>query len=192
MSDIHGEYGKFLAMLEKIGFSDRDELYVLGDVVDRGDAPAKLLNDMSMRCNVFPIMGNHDCMALALLTRFNEEITSDNVETHLNSDIMSLLSEWLADGGDTTLADFRKLTPDQRSALIEYMSEFEPYAEVSVGGRDFVLVHGGLANFSPERELYEYSMDELKFEINQPLLSIKRHRNKDYREVAEKNSIKTD
>lgn len=34
MSDIHGEYKKYLQMLELIRFSDEDELFVLGDVVD--------------------------------------------------------------------------------------------------------------------------------------------------------------
>ena len=36
MSDIHGEYDKYLAMLEQIDLSEDDTLYVLGDVVDRG------------------------------------------------------------------------------------------------------------------------------------------------------------
>ena len=36
MSDIHGEYEKYLKMLDLIGFRDEDELYVLGDVIDRG------------------------------------------------------------------------------------------------------------------------------------------------------------
>ena len=35
ISDIHGEYGRYLEMLEKINFSDEDKLYVLGDVIDR-------------------------------------------------------------------------------------------------------------------------------------------------------------
>ena len=36
MSDLHGEYEKYLEMLKKIKFTDDDVLYVLGDVVDRG------------------------------------------------------------------------------------------------------------------------------------------------------------
>jgi serine/threonine protein phosphatase 1 len=164
MSDIHGEYDKFLRMLDKIGFSDDDEMYVLGDVVDRGAKPAELLLDMSMRGNVFPLMGNHDRMAATMLRRFNTEITAENAETQFNDDVMSLLAAWLADGGDTTLSDFRRFSPEERNALIEYMEEFEPYAEVSVGGRDFVLVHAGFSDFSPERDLADYSVDEVIYE----------------------------
>lgn len=40
-SDIHGEYKKYIQMLNKINFSDSDILYVLGDVIDRGSEPKK-------------------------------------------------------------------------------------------------------------------------------------------------------
>ena len=62
MSDLHGEYDKYLAMLKKIKFSPKDELYILGDVVDRGSKPVEILQDMRSRENVIPLMGNHDKM----------------------------------------------------------------------------------------------------------------------------------
>lgn len=45
---------------KKIKFSDKDKLFVLGDVVDCGPEPMKVLQDMMMRSNVYPILGNHD------------------------------------------------------------------------------------------------------------------------------------
>ena len=36
MSDLHGRYDLYVKMLELIGFSEEDELYVPRDVVDRG------------------------------------------------------------------------------------------------------------------------------------------------------------
>ena len=42
-SDIHGEYDLFIRLLEKIQLKDKDTLYVLGDVVDRGPHPIKTL-----------------------------------------------------------------------------------------------------------------------------------------------------
>ena len=42
MSDIHGYFDKFISILERINFSDEDELYILGDVIDRGDKPIEL------------------------------------------------------------------------------------------------------------------------------------------------------
>lgn len=34
MSDIHGCYEEYIELLEKIGFSEEDQLYVLGDTVE--------------------------------------------------------------------------------------------------------------------------------------------------------------
>ena len=36
MSDIHGCFDKYRAMLSEIQFKSTDTLYVLGDVIDRG------------------------------------------------------------------------------------------------------------------------------------------------------------
>lgn len=35
ISDIHGYYGLFCRLLDKIRFSDKDKLYVLGDIIDK-------------------------------------------------------------------------------------------------------------------------------------------------------------
>ena len=46
MSDIHGCYDKYKKMLEKIALSEEDTLYLLGDVVDRGEHGMKILLDI--------------------------------------------------------------------------------------------------------------------------------------------------
>ena len=43
VSDIHGDLERFDKLLEKISFSEEDTMYVIGDVVDRGKEPIKLL-----------------------------------------------------------------------------------------------------------------------------------------------------
>ncbi len=59
MSDLHGEYQKYLAMLEKIKFNQEDTLYLLGDLVDRGPEPVKILQDIMQRHNWYPLLGIH-------------------------------------------------------------------------------------------------------------------------------------
>ena len=99
ISDIHGQYGKFLKMLEKINFTDNDDLYVLGDAADRGPDPIKLLIDMSMRPNVFPLLGNHDYMAEYFLKKLNTEITDENFDKHFSEKEFRAMAGWLSDGG---------------------------------------------------------------------------------------------
>ena len=113
MSDIHGEYEKYISMLQKISFKDRDTLYVLGDVVDRGERPIDILQDMMVRPNVYPIIGNHELMALDMLKTLSVEITDKNYATHINEELMKNLMQWQTDGGETTIKQFQKLPSDE-------------------------------------------------------------------------------
>ena len=52
MSDIHGNYRAYKAMLEKINFNREDMLYILGDILDRGPNPIRIILDLMERFNV--------------------------------------------------------------------------------------------------------------------------------------------
>ena len=60
MSDIHGMGELLENMLEKLSFSEEDTLYILGDMIDRGPDPAKVLDIASSRGNIIPLRGNHE------------------------------------------------------------------------------------------------------------------------------------
>ena len=46
ISDIHGEYDQFINLLEKIDLQEEDTLYILGDVLDRGPHPIKIIKKL--------------------------------------------------------------------------------------------------------------------------------------------------
>ena len=75
MSDIHGQYEQFLTLLEQIGIRKEDTLYILGDVVDRGPEPMKILKYMMAHSNIIPIIGNHEVMALPNLKLLVPEVS---------------------------------------------------------------------------------------------------------------------
>lgn len=156
MSDIHGMYDKYIKMLELIKFSDADDLYVLGDVIDRGDKSVEVLFDMMKRPNVHPIIGNHELMALiAIYVKLN----CLTVEPPVSED--SLFSNWLVSGGEATLEGIAKLPNDQRLVIIDYLSEFVLYKAVDVGDKTFIMVHSGFDNFSREKKLSDYTVNDL-------------------------------
>ncbi len=163
MSDIHGCYDEYVRMLEIIHFCDRDTLFVLGDVVDRGPEPMKVLFDMSMRSNVYPILGNHEIATLNILKPLMVEIKEDNYNTHITEDLMSNIMEYQSNGGNVTMEKFRGLSIDDREFMLEYIEEFSPYEIVDVSGKTFVLVHGGLGNYRIDKTLDDYTLEELCF-----------------------------
>ena len=92
MSDVHGQYDKYSKMLDKIGMTTWDELYILGDVVDRGPEPMAILMDISFNIDIVPILGNHDWTARTLLPLLNTEITWENAEKVLTRNFCRLCS----------------------------------------------------------------------------------------------------
>lgn len=161
MSDIHGEYEKYCEMLKKIDFNDNDTLFILGDVVDRGARPIDVLLDMMKRPNIYPLMGNHDLMALDMLKKLNVEISEENFDKQLSADDISELTDWLTDGGEPTITQFRALSKEQRANVLDYISEFSLYAAVDVEDKAFILVHASLGNFRKDKKLHEYSLHEM-------------------------------
>ena len=71
LSDIHGEFDRYQAILEEIHLSDEDTLYVIGDVIDRAPGGVDILEDIMARKNVVMLMGNHEQMCLDTLGKIN-------------------------------------------------------------------------------------------------------------------------
>lgn len=163
MSDIHGCYKEYLKALKIIDFKDEDQLYVLGDMIDRGDEPIQLLLDMMSRHNVFPLLGNHEYMALSVLRKLCVEITEENVESHLSEEDMINYITWMENGGNTTIEQFKKLTKEEQEDILDYLEECLLIEEMNVNGNDYVLVHAGLEPFDENKDVFDYRLDELIF-----------------------------
>ena len=67
VSDIHGEYELFINLLEKIKLKETDSLYILGDILDRGPHPIKVILKLMEMPNAICLVGNHELMALDCL-----------------------------------------------------------------------------------------------------------------------------
>ena len=67
MSDIHGEKSKFDSVMKKINLMEDDKLYILGDVIDRGNDGIELLLELMEMKNVTVLLGNHVIFSRRLL-----------------------------------------------------------------------------------------------------------------------------
>lgn len=150
MSDIHGEYGLFMQMLEKIEFKDDDMLIILGDVIDRGKDSIKILEYIVNKDNIEFILGNHEQMFL------------DFVEAKDEQDKYFAYHLWMNNGGYTTLDEYDKLSNSKQQELIEYMKKASLFMIVN----DYILVHSGinvvgLENLTIDEILTYQSVDDL-------------------------------
>ena len=160
ISDIHGEYDLFMELLEKINLKETDTLYILGDVLDRGPHPIKALLKLMEMPNAICIVGNHELMALECLEFLCKEITEETI-AEIDPETVNNLISWQGNGSITTTDAFHKLDSETRQDVIDFIKDFLLYEELTVGGKNYLLVHGGLGNYSPEKEIEDYSIEEL-------------------------------
>ena len=160
MSDLHGcPLEKVTSLLDTAGFGENDDLYVLGDVIDRGDNGIALLRWIMRQVNVSFIVGNHEAMMLGcdFLIR---EVTDDSIY-QLTPDSLNTYMTWLYNGAQPTVDALTAVAQSVREDIFDFIA-FSPFYEaITVGGRDFILTHSGLGNFSPEKKLDDYTAHDL-------------------------------
>ncbi len=157
ISDIHGNYQKFRALLSEISFKDDDVLYLLGDLVDFGDEAMELIADISVRLNVYAIAGEHDYLAARMLHGFDKMLKSGATP---DAAYISEMTEWVKNGGQSTLEGFRALDADEREGVLDYLSDLTLFEEVEAGGKEYLLVHSGIADFDPDADLEDYQPED--------------------------------
>ncbi len=162
MSDIHGCYEKYRAMLEAIGFGADDTLHTLGDVLDRGPDWFRILLDMAARPNVIGLLGNHELLAASVVPSLLRTMGRGE-EQPLHEAEQAQMREWLQNGGKASILQFLQLSGEEMETACRYLGTLFLYKEIAVQGRQFVLVHAGLEHFSPERPLAEYGPEDFLY-----------------------------
>lgn len=130
ISDIHGCYRTLRELLNKIGLSKEDEIYFLGDYIDRGPNSKEVIDYLidlkESGYNLHTLKGNH------------EEMVFDSIE----------LEEW-TEGAVETLNSFGiKHFNQLDKKYVNWFHKLRPYFE----NRDCIIVHAGL-NFKHENPL---------------------------------------
>ena len=132
-SDIHGMYDLYCRMLETIQFSDRDHLYIPGDMIDRGPDGTRILLDVMKRENVTCLLGNHEHMMWYYLNCIGDPIGE----------------AWMlpGNGGRKTLTPYTMLPDEDRRSIRRFLDDLYLQVELSVGGKTFLLSH---SSFLPD------------------------------------------
>ena len=141
MSDIHGEYDRFISMLRFIDFSGADTLYILGDVIDRGHDGIKILECVIKHSNMIMILGNHEEMCLQTLGPRHQ---------------FGAKQLWIQNGGHSTYQDLvYRRNHTERNEIIQYLSKLPDALNIQVNNRAFHLVHGMPSFHSDAQKCHE-------------------------------------
>ena len=94
IGDIHGELEQLKTLIQKINLNDEDELYVLGDVIDRGPSSIEALQYLMTMSNCTCIAGNHELMMLSNMKLLLGEI-SDNFLMNLSPEDFTTVHNYI-------------------------------------------------------------------------------------------------
>lgn len=135
ISDIHGNKKAFDSILNQINLQPNDDLYILGDIIDRQEYGIELIQQIMKMDNVHMILGNHEYMMMDALG-FPYEVDD---YTNINPTISK--NNWFKNGGNVTYNAWIKLNNDEQEAIKKYLRDLPLNYDVEVNGRKFKLVH---------------------------------------------------
>lgn len=139
-----------MALLDKINFRYGDELFLLGDYVDRGPDSMGVLeticNLLNAGYDVRPLRGNHDDMLLRFILNEHDMYS------------MMYFDEW----GRQTLQSFGVNNPGAFPVQFLKLLESMPYIRVET---DFIFVHAGL-NMSVDDPVRDSDVIEMLWSRN--------------------------
>jgi serine/threonine protein phosphatase 1 len=149
ISDIHGCTATFVALLERIGLTHADELYLLGDYIDRGpnskgvlDRIARLIEEgYQVSC----LMGNHEQMMI--WAGAFEELAGLGSSWKADRYNPGFHNMWLRNGGGETLASFGVHSAKEvPRSYFQFLRKLGYYLEVE----GYLLVHAGFDFHAPD------------------------------------------
>ena len=141
VSDIHGNKKAWEDIKNKINFSAEDEMYILGDVIDRGEYGVDILKEIMDSSNMHMILGNHEYMMLNALKDPYLRYDIQGNRTICDSQDRNL---WYYNGGKVTHKAFKALPETDRKDILEFLHNVPINYEIDVNGRHFILVHANV------------------------------------------------
>ena len=122
IGDIHGNYKPLKELFSKAGFDYENDLLIsLGDLVDRGPEPVRVVDELMKLRNFIYILGNHDYWCL----------------DYLMSGTIS--DDWVFQGGHTSVADYEKY-PEARKPHLDFFASARLY---HIDAKNRLFVHAG-------------------------------------------------
>lgn len=140
ISDIHGEKDRFHAMLELIHFSERDTLYIIGDVIDRAPSGVDILKEIIATPNMIMLLGNHEQMCL---------------DTLGPNSVFGSRELWKQNGGNKTYRELLYVcSPVERRRILWFLEKLPDHLDIEVAGKRYHLVHA-LPSEDPQARIWE-------------------------------------
>lgn len=146
-SDIHGHYEYLKNLLEKVSFTERDILFIVGDILERGPQSLKTLRyimDLCKGYTVYPLMGNVDAAVLLMLEENNENLFEfiEAMKNHWGSSLFTDMANELniPIHSPSDMPNLKEKINEQFQEELDFLRNLATIIET----QNFIFVHGGL------------------------------------------------
>ena len=164
MSDIHGDIKLFKEALAKVNFSDDDYLFIIGDMIEKGDyldnlAMLKFILEFNKRPNVYMMAGNCDEIFRFILPPLDKQrflYYALNRQKSIINDIANEINYPL--NREMDIEDFINTIMKKYPEYYDFIDELP---DVIFINDQIVLVHGGILDID---NIPEQAIDVLKFD----------------------------
>ena len=154
VSDVHGKLDRLKRLIKEINLAEDDILYIIGDLVDRGENPIETIEFVMNHPNIEVIMGNHDEMML-YSTRYKDEIVQER---------------WTRNGCQPTIEGFQKRTEEEQNIILDYIESL-PYFKII--DDKYLLVHAGFDPIRLNENLEKMSFEDALMEQKDRLVWVR-------------------
>jgi serine/threonine protein phosphatase 1 len=128
IGDVHGQYDALMTLLQAIAPDSHDQVYFLGDLIDRGPQSCQVINFVKEN-RYHCLLGNHEQILLNILT--SRCITPE------------IMQSWLDSGGQATVSSYQEgIIPHDH---FEWLRSLPPYLDLG----DIWLSHAGIDPLIP-------------------------------------------
>lgn len=145
MSDIHGNRAAFDDILAQIQLQAEDELYVLGDVIDRNPYGMEILLELIQMRQAKVLLGNHEHMMLDVLDHPGDKMA---------------LERWYSNGGEISHRMFDDLPEMLQRRIVNFLRRAPVNVSVQAGDQEYLLVHG-MPIYAYDREVHNLVYGDL-------------------------------
>ena len=136
LTDIHGCYDEMVSLIDRSG---ADQVYICGDLIDRGPDSKKVVDlVIANRDYIHCILGNHELMAIEAIGSYDPHLPSSNL---LLQD-----SDWFFNGGRAVFDSYSSL--DDLYTHIEFFKSLPIYRVLPYthNGKQVLLSHTLITN----------------------------------------------
>lgn len=152
MGDIHGNVDAWKDVLQQIQFRPNDELWLLGDVIDRNPGGLSIIREVMRTDNMHMLLGNHEHMMIKALNMHNMLKMSIPVNVYDNT---REVAHWFQNGGAVTYDEYESLTHKERIELATFLLSLEPAKTLESEYKPIEICHAApVETFSDRKGLH--------------------------------------